>query len=185
MTKVKVGKVTNLSDARYCAGMGVDFLSFPVSRIDPKTFKEITGWLAGPQFGVELDLDNHEAVDLYNAHFIQIGSNQIDEFQTEIPIMLNLHVDDWPFSKVKLIQLKDRIEFIELTISGIDAALVQVLEEIAKDFKVLVKYSSFIDLDQILKLLIAGISLDGNSEDKPGLKDYPFAEVLEKLEVVD
>jgi len=54
-TKVKVSKVTNLSEARYCAGMGVDFLSFPVSSVDPKTYQEITGWVAGPLFGVEID----------------------------------------------------------------------------------------------------------------------------------
>jgi phosphoribosylanthranilate isomerase len=32
---VKVGNVTNLSDARYCAGMGVDLLGFPVDAAQP------------------------------------------------------------------------------------------------------------------------------------------------------
>ena len=62
ITKVKVGQVTNLSEARYCAGMGVDFLSFPIVSIDPKTYQEITGWVAGPKFGIEVNPDNISSV---------------------------------------------------------------------------------------------------------------------------
>ena len=49
-TLVKVGGVTNLSDARYCAGMGVAILGFcpEPSRpdyVDLDKFKEITNWI--------------------------------------------------------------------------------------------------------------------------------------------
>jgi phosphoribosylanthranilate isomerase len=44
-TKVKAGNITNLSDARYCAGMGVDWLGFPADVVNPDTFKEITNWV--------------------------------------------------------------------------------------------------------------------------------------------
>ena len=44
-TIVKVGSITNLSDARYCAGMGVEMLGFNVvagheSFIDAKKYQE-------------------------------------------------------------------------------------------------------------------------------------------------
>ena len=78
-TKVKVSKVTNLSEARYCAGMGVDFLSFPVSSVDPKTYQEITGWVAGPLFGVEIDSNPYEQ---YPADFVEVPFESIDKICT-------------------------------------------------------------------------------------------------------
>jgi phosphoribosylanthranilate isomerase len=54
-TKVKAGNITNLSDARYCAGMGVDWLSFPAEKVNPVKFKEITDWVTGPQFVLEAE----------------------------------------------------------------------------------------------------------------------------------
>ena len=58
-TFVKVGNVTNLTDARYCAGMGVDLLGFPAientaNYMAPKTFQEIRGWITGPQIVAEV-----------------------------------------------------------------------------------------------------------------------------------
>ena len=56
-TFVKVGNITNLTDARYCAGMGVNQLGFNVE--DPnftvEKFKEITGWLEGIEYVAEFD----------------------------------------------------------------------------------------------------------------------------------
>ncbi|HYG20089.1 MAG TPA: hypothetical protein VD816_14225, partial [Ohtaekwangia sp.] len=58
-TLVKVGSITNLSDARYCAGMGVNLLGFRVlegqeNYINPKTFQEIRGWVTGPAIVAEI-----------------------------------------------------------------------------------------------------------------------------------
>ena len=52
-TFVKVGSITNLSDARYCAGMMVDMLGFrsvegQEGYIKPAQFQEIRGWISGP-----------------------------------------------------------------------------------------------------------------------------------------
>jgi len=44
------------------------------------------------------------------------------------------------------------------------------------------KPSCSIDLDQLLKLPVDGLSFEGNEEIKPGMKEYPLSEVLEKLE---
>ena len=40
-TLVKVSGIENLSDARYCAGMGVEFLGFPLAQIPFEKFQEI------------------------------------------------------------------------------------------------------------------------------------------------
>ncbi len=44
------------------------------------------------------------------------------------------------------------------------------------------KPSGTIDLERLLKLPVDGLSFDGHVEIKPGLKEYPLAEILERLE---
>ena len=67
---VLVRGVNNLSDARYCAGMGAAGLIFTLDpelpgAIDPATVKELAGWVAGValigEFG-SADFDQLEAV---------------------------------------------------------------------------------------------------------------------------
>ncbi|MBD2768379.1 hypothetical protein IC235_10785 [Hymenobacter sp. BT664] len=52
--------INNLSDARYCAGMGADKLTFVLDPalpgyLDPKTVKELAGWVAGVELIGEFD----------------------------------------------------------------------------------------------------------------------------------
>ena len=52
--------INNLSDARYCAGMGADKLTFVLDPalpgyLDPKTVKELAGWIAGVELIGEFD----------------------------------------------------------------------------------------------------------------------------------
>ena len=75
VTKVKAANITNLSDARYCAGMGVDWIGFPLSQVNPTVFSEITGWLSGPQWVVEFQ--THFAASLASAQ--TAGGNGIGD----------------------------------------------------------------------------------------------------------
>lgn len=50
--RILVKSITSLSEARYCAGMFVDFISFDLKEESPyfipkKSFDEIRGWLSG------------------------------------------------------------------------------------------------------------------------------------------
>src|SRR6516162_4980549 len=94
-TKVKVGSVTNLSEARYCAGMGVDFLSFPIASIDPKTYREITGWVAGPKFGIEVAKSDLEKMSEYDADFIHVTSDNLI-IHSDKKLLVSLDAIDWP-----------------------------------------------------------------------------------------
>ncbi len=178
-TKVKVSKVTNLSEARYCAGMGVDFLSFPVSSVDPKTYQEITGWVAGPLFGVEIDSNPD---DQYKADFFEVSFESIDKIPQEKQAFVHLSVNEWFEKKSKLIAHKEKIRAIELTVHSIDDAK-KIVDEVSNQFDVFLKFHHSFDIDTILKLPITGISLEGNTETKPGLKEYPLSEILEQLEM--
>ncbi len=58
--------INNLSDARYCAGMGADKLTFVLDpslpdNLDTRTVKELAGWIAGVELLGEFDrLSAHE-----------------------------------------------------------------------------------------------------------------------------
>ena len=57
-TKVKINRITNLTDARYCSGMYVDVLGFSLEEgsphyVSPSQFQEITGWISGADYAAE------------------------------------------------------------------------------------------------------------------------------------
>jgi phosphoribosylanthranilate isomerase len=181
ITKVKVSKITNLSEARYCAGMGVDFLSFPVSSVDPKTYQEITGWVSGPLFGIEINRENFEVIQDYKTDFVQVDFDCLDLLPKNLKSVIVIDANKWETSKSKLISSKERILFLELAISTTDSQTENLIQEIAKDFELFVKLTNTESLQSLSKLP-AGISLEGGTEQRPGLKEYPLSEILEKLD---
>lgn len=178
--RVKVGNITNLSDARYCAGMGVDYLSFPSDRIDPKTFGEITGWISGPQFGLELKND-HPPIESYQPGFIELNLSEPLESANGKPIAVKANAEELSLYRDRLILHKSQIIFLELH-SFSFTELQKAIQELREDFHVFVKYEGG-NIDEYLQLPVDGLSLDGNPEERPGLKEYPIAEILEKMEV--
>lgn len=59
-TKVYIKSVTNLTDARYCAGMGVDYVGFCIDITSPNfvsesKFNEIKNWLVGVKLVAEIE----------------------------------------------------------------------------------------------------------------------------------
>lgn len=186
-TKVKAGNITNLSDARYCAGMGVDWLGFPADTIDPKTFAEITGWVTGPQFVLELSAGAiPESIAEYAVDIIQVNYQHVQKsilFNHQLIVALPL--TDWNRAKAELIKNKDRIQHILLlNLTGNKTEDLNIMTEIATHTDVLISLEACpYSLHEILDFPITGINIAGNSELKPGLKDYTeLADVLEHLE---
>lgn len=187
VTKVKAASITNLSDARYCAGMGVDWIGFPVAQVNPIMFSEITGWLSGPQWVVELSSQPWGELGAYPTSVWQCLLADLDK-ALELPgkIMVQVDVQDWPDAKVNLLSSADRIEVIIINkFSGISESDKNSVDSISKHFVVLIDMNQAgYELAEILTWNVAGIQLHGSYEERPGLKDYAqLADVLEKLEV--
>lgn len=187
-TKVKAGNITNLSDARYCAGMGVDWLGFPADSIDTKTFAEITGWVTGPQFVLELGASYiPESLSDYAVDIIQINYQQLQksEIFSNHQVIVALSLADWNLAKAELIENKDRIQhLLIMNLTGNKNQDINILTEIAAQADILLNLEACpYSLHEILDFPITGINIAGNSELKPGLKDYTeLADVLEQLE---
>ncbi|MEP0548419.1 MAG: phosphoribosylanthranilate isomerase [Rhodothermales bacterium] len=74
-TKVKICGITQLADARYCAGAGADYLGFiqyPDSPrwVEPKAAKEIIGWLDGIE---SVGVFVNENAETINARCAEVG----------------------------------------------------------------------------------------------------------------
>jgi phosphoribosylanthranilate isomerase len=174
--KVKVGRVTNLSEARYCAGMGVDLLGFPVGDegrsgdakgrrgLEPEEYRKMIDWIAGP----ELILEAHDSnvnlayiTDNYPGHYIEIGSHQLDWLKDKsLNFVLALKASEWVNLYGELMG-QDNIKFIELLEPTKSEAVA-----IRSFFPVLLS-----DVEMALSL-DTGIALIGSDEEKPGIKDY-------------
>ncbi len=178
-TFVKVGSITNLSDARYCAGMGVDLLGFRVVEgqaqyISPEQFQEIRGWITGPQvvaeiYGLQDAAVLDKLIELYRPDLLELSINELKLFRSiPLPFILNLTDTDESFN----------------------------LNEWSPDYLItnhathpshpILKAVSTVDEVQaaLEENTVAGIALQGGSEIRPGLKDFEaLADILELLDV--
>lgn len=179
-TIVKVGGISNLSDARYCSGMGVDMLGFRViegqeNYISPKQFQEIRGWVTGPQIvaeihGLKNESDLTEIITQYRPDYLELGTHELKLLHANtLPIILSFKAGEETAVKPDFFLVSDPI-----LASSLPAPT-------------LVQLSSKDAVDQALgNENIKGIALSGSQEIKPGLKDYEMlAEILESLETED
>ena len=184
-TIVKVGEITNLSDARYCAGMGVEMLGFNLdpnseSYISPKKFKEITDWVAGVKFVGEFGSMNQDdilsTIKEYNLNFIEVSTSNAEIiFKTDIPIILSVNDND------SIKSLPDGAVFYLVDSANINPGDIGSLQVLVGGG--ILKQ----DLDSILRnASVKGIALKGSKEDNTGFKDYDeLADILEELEIAD
>lgn len=190
---VKINGVNNLSDARYCAGMGVEMMGFSVSEnherfLPVEKINGISGWISGMKIIAESYLGEdpktiiQKAANI-SAHAIEIeaafyslemfnGKNLICRFEMnelhkvlpKIPSESVLHL------RVKKSDVKELVEIAKIcatreTILNVSELDLNEIELILKETK------------------LYGLSLDGGNELSPGLRDFEeLANVLEYLE---
>ena len=179
-TLVKIGGVTNLSDARYCAGMGVDMLGFDVipgrpNYISPESYQQIRGWVTGPLIVAEITgLQNPEdltqILENYRPDMLQMGLTELTSIPSPpLPYILSLNENQ------DISHLAIKPEYV-LGNSRLNPPL---------NAAFLMEVSSTDEANNaLLNTSIRGIAMAGGPELKPGLKDYSsLADILELLEV--
>lgn len=187
-TKVKVGNITNLSDARYCAGMGVEWLGFNPTATDRKTFKEITDWITGPTMVMELSPDDtiqhiaHFPVQMVTLSLSHLA--RLSDFDA-YSIMLRLSLADYQTNWAQLAELKKQITWLHLD-SGLTSEEQDHvwLEKAASNHHVMIGYDVNSNSIDARWRNAEAINLTATRELKPGLKDFTeLADILEKLEI--
>ncbi|GAB3936231.1 N-(5'-phosphoribosyl)anthranilate isomerase [Larkinella terrae] len=201
-TIVKISNVTNLSDARYCAGMGVDLLGFSMDEnseqyVAPEKFKEIRSWVAGVHtVGETASIDVVEIerlLELYQPEVLQIEESALLPYISTFDCRVILKAD---LSLMTLDQLEalfssvqsDQIDYYLLESKGainLDEDLKTVLKNLAGEYPVLLGIGFTTDTihELLAELPIQGIALTGGDEDRPGSRE--FGELMEMLETLE
>ncbi|HRI78509.1 MAG TPA: hypothetical protein PLR06_03155 [Cyclobacteriaceae bacterium] len=185
---IYVKRITNLSDARYCAGMGADMLGFVASKghedfVSPALFKEIMGWVSGPSSVIELtelpqegieDIISNYSPDLIHLSGKAASIRSLPDFQLIVE-------PEVPFAGTALKEHAN-IKFVVAEPPAVE----QMKQEVNHQTGMLISVGA--DEDSALIMLrrngAAGITLQGSKELKPGLKDYDnLSSVLEALDI--
>lgn len=198
---VKISEVNNLTEARYCAGMGVEMIGFSMEESHPKylppaKIKEISNWITGMKIIGEFQ--NADAAKILAASdqlpmdYVQLQHPSADEFtQFGIPIILKINVSSDMAALENI--LKGNSQQVTLFLlesstlkdfQGIEAQLVKFCSM----YPILLGFGISKDSLEIVLETIkpAGIAFIGGEEIRPGLKDFEdLSEVLELLETED
>jgi phosphoribosylanthranilate isomerase len=182
-TNVLVENISNLSEARYCAGMGVQFLAFPAMQVDATLFTAIKGWVQGPQMVIDIsEIDNQLlTANDYGADFILVDCAQLPKINDPVlPLIVRLPAKkDLDVNDLSL--YAGKIEY--LIVNNASKNEVQKLH--ASGYKMLVSTAEgSMNVEEILTWPIDGIVLKGETETKPGLKNYDHLSfILDELEI--
>jgi phosphoribosylanthranilate isomerase len=188
-TPVYAEQITSLSDARYFSGMGVRWLGICVDPDHPRflpaaRFREIAGWVSGPQFVLEADTlapDFNAAAlaEEYGVSFFRINPQQIGA------------VKNYPFGLILTDKLNapghtsiinyqtipDKTEFLIFSSGEIPPLSL-------KD-KITILPSPD-TAEEAARMLNSnpetGFLIKGSDEQEPGLKNYDSRDLLEFLD---
>jgi phosphoribosylanthranilate isomerase len=200
---VKISAVTNLSDARYCAGMYVNLIGFDLEEnsknfTSSQKFNEITGWLSGVDFVAEFESTHPEKILTLVQEY-----NGINFIETKEEIYLRMLVNS-SFGIILKKELSTEEDLDDLIAKAqffkdfgvvlhlvsnsldLDSSITEKLKTLSSSVDVLLGFG--IEPDTIGEIIeetgIKGIALEGGEEIKPGLKDFDqLAEILEVLEI--
>ncbi len=199
---VKINHVSNLSDARYCAGMGADMLGFALvpdhpHYVNAATLHAITAWVSGVKIVGEINKAciPHTFFNDYVVNMIQIteyfSSHILDTtLQKSINTIQKIHIshataaaslEETIFSHKKF-----TIDYFLITSdapSDVQKNLQKQVATIAQSVPIIQSFNITADtIEDILALPIQGIALDGEKEMRAGYKSYEkMALILEKV----
>jgi phosphoribosylanthranilate isomerase len=180
-TRIKLSRITNLSDARYAAAAGFDFISFCFDEqqerfISPAQAKEMMGWISGPQIVAE---------------FANEPVANINEICAMLEIdMVQLSAQDYEMVKDALQPgciITDGLpeqggDLIEIT----SWPNPETLRQCCHNYRVIVDIPSDMSIAEIQQLITDcqpyAISLTAGDEERVGLRD--FSSVNDLLEAL-
>ncbi|MBC5773327.1 hypothetical protein H8S95_04560 [Pontibacter sp. KCTC 32443] len=201
-TSVIVNGVNNLSDARYCAGMGVDVIGFNLKlddpeRVQPQTLKEIAGWVSGVKLAGEFERAKpdiiNEMAEEFNLDLIQLDTpyliDEIEEINRPVIQKVFINKDTVESELLEMMDLYspyvDSFIIYSTDFNSIDETNEKLLREVAKKHQVYIGFGLQKDnVSHIIKKIKpTGIGLQGGQEIRPGYKNFDeLQEIFEELE---
>ncbi len=199
-TFVKISAITNLSDARYCAGMGVDMLGFVMDAdapdyVDPKRFAEMRQWVAGVPIVGETGSTDPETIetllDTYQPDALQVDESVLLPYLATFgkPLLLRIDLTHSTLEQLAAVcaTAHEHVAYFLLDSRAplhLDDELKAALQQLARSYPILLGAGIVADtvLDLLAELPVRGIALRGGDEDRPGSRD--FGALMDVLEVM-
>lgn len=199
--RVKICGLTNLEDARYCAGAGADYLGFiqypPSPRyIDAAKAAEIIEWIYGPIcVGVFVDADAdtiNRTADMAGFHQVQLHGDEHPELCTRIdrPIIKALRVvpgstaDEMRFDMERYAPYVDAflLDTYDATLRGGTGTTFDwsVARALSCDYPILLSggLGAGNVADAVLEVQPLGVDASSRLEAEPGKKDLPLIDAF-------
>ncbi|MEQ9299664.1 MAG: hypothetical protein RIF33_13910 [Cyclobacteriaceae bacterium] len=198
-TFVMVSNISGLSDARYCAGMGVNVLGFDLDgekAIPLKQLSDITEWIAGVDLCgrfVESNADDvKEVLGEATLSYIQLDDADLaaDLQYIDQRRQLVYTVDSSNAIPDMEAFFKDNSDLVDSFVVECDQA--DLMEEAKGEvIRLSSQYSVILGFgfdatsvnDLIAGTSLKGIALKGSEETQPGFKDY--GEIMDILEAIE
>lgn len=183
---VKVSKISNLSDARYCAGMGVNMLGFRTipgeeHYMPPEMFQDIRGWLSGPKIVAELyGVSSAAQIDFimlrYAPDYFELTYQEFLSVRKFLSLPCLVH-----FPELAKEPWDDKDSGILFGVADEDTQC----QEIRASQPVLVKVKNVDSLQQkLLEGCFDGFIIEAPQESRPGITSYDeLGSMLEALDV--
>ncbi|SHJ22112.1 phosphoribosylanthranilate isomerase [Hymenobacter daecheongensis DSM 21074] len=203
ISPVLVRGINNLSDARYCAGMGADYLTFRLDPIlpghlQPEVVQELSGWVAGVRLVGEFDTLSVEEINRMaqacRLDYVLLHRRRPAEELAQLAIPA-LKLIKWiPDMLVEDVEKRFRDQhahvagFVLATppAHALSAMQLAQLTQQARTYKLWLGtgYAPPLSIRQFVEeIKPAGLVLEGGEEIKPGLRDFTELEAaFEQLE---
>lgn len=187
-TKIKIGSVSNLTDARFAASQDVSWIGFNFSEnsesyINPVDAQGILGWISGPDFVAEFDHHNWDKIsditNLLGISWVQIPfSNQfLSNFNHDLNLIVELQLDEFD----DVMDMDNFPNSAWLLIKNASLGLLETLPQSIFE-KLIIDLSHFKneDLELLKERNPFAIQINGGIETQPGLKDVSdLSEIIE------
>jgi phosphoribosylanthranilate isomerase len=186
--KVYAADITNLTDARYFAAMGADYLGFHCDEGHPSfiakaKIREIMDWVEGPQgilfFSGWQDINIMESLlNITGCTGLHVGlAYTLHHVQS--PILFRDALPD-------MVSNFDSAKDLNIVIRMGTEFLSDNPDEVSQLYKLCREYSCFLDFGQLPENLLplleeiqpSGIVLRGGAEEKTGVKSFDYLDAL-------
>lgn len=180
--KVLVKSVTNLSEARYCAGMFIDFISFdfnPESEyFIPKTkFEEIKGWISGVKvLGTHNSANPDEISELISEYSLDGFLFSQNQLHLTPLVDAPIKILEWSLSDVSFLP------------DGLEAEILLLIKTSGEDFEKLPISNQILigyDFENVKtdNEQVNGFAFMGSFEKQVGIN--PSTELMDALEYIE
>ncbi|MDP5120548.1 MAG: hypothetical protein NWQ46_03050 [Spirosomaceae bacterium] len=174
---IYVSGVNNLSDARYCSGMGVEFIGVSMDEHDPnylpvEKFNEINGWLVGINWIAESSDSNAESLiekcEIYGLKRIAIANDLLAEQLIVAGFEVLLKVEEVLTSVISSPNIIGyEIIFSEKLLDELENGLYNDNTSLYLGGEISIE-----NLEKINEIeSVKGVVISGGEEERPGYKD--------------